>query len=164
MGIRTQTSASSLDQLVCPGDLIHQTSLHAPIQVSYSDIIDSIIKLSNNSCPKEHSLTISLVSNLNTWIRKFVLKWHKLSELSWLVKLWKEYIMNTMKLHRKIYNNLLSSQSVDCGSYKLYLCEYLCVCVCRCVCVCVCATFTAYISITVGRILIKLGEYVWNLV
>ena len=24
MGIQTQTSASSLDQLVCPGDLIHQ--------------------------------------------------------------------------------------------------------------------------------------------
>ena len=39
---------------------------------------------------------------------------------------------------------------MDCGSYKLYIC----------VCVCVCPVFTAYISVTMGRILINLGENV----
>ena len=45
-------------------------------------------------------------------------------------------------------------QSVDCGSYKLYLC----------VCVCVCPAFMAYISLTMDRILIKLSENVGTLV
>ena len=44
----------------------------------------------------------------------------------------------------------LSSQSVDCGSYKLYLC----------VCLSVCPAFTAYISLTMDQIFIKLSENV----
>ena len=43
---------------------------------------------------------------------------------------------------------------VDCGSSQLYLS------VCLCVCVCVAPAFTAYISLTMGRILIKPGENV----
>ena len=44
----------------------------------------------------------------------------------------------------------LSSQSVDCGSYKL--------CLCLSMCASVCPTVTAYISFTMGLILnIKIG-------
>ena len=46
--------------------------------------------------------------------------------------------------------DILSSQSLD--SYKLYLC------------VCVCYAFMAYISFTMGQILIKLSENVGTLV
>ena len=42
----------------------------------------------------------------------------------------------------------LSSQSVDCGSYKHNLC------------LCVCPAFTTYISLTMGRILIKFCDNV----
>ena len=55
---------------------------------------------------------------------------------------------------------LLSSQSVDCSSYKFYLC----VCLSVCVCVCECPAFTTYSSLTMGRILIKHGENVGTLV
>ena len=59
------------------------------------------------------------------------------------------------------YSDLLLSQSVDCGSYKLYLC----VCMCVSLCVCVWSAFTAYILLTsMGQILIKLGENVRTLV
>ena len=43
---------------------------------------------------------------------------------------------------------------VDCGSSQLYLSVYLCVYLC------VCPAFTAYISVTMDRILIKFGENV----
>ena len=43
---------------------------------------------------------------------------------------------------------------MDCGSYKLS------VCVCVCVCLSVRNAFTAYISFTMGRVLIKLDENV----
>ena len=42
--------------------------------------------------------------------------------------------------------------------------NFICVCVCLCVCVSVCPTFTAYILLTVGRSLIKIGENVGTLV
>ena len=42
--------------------------------------------------------------------------------------------------------------------------NFICLSVCLCVCVCVCPAFTAYISLTMGRILIKLGENVGTLV
>ena len=53
----------------------------------------------------------------------------------------------TLGLLRFFYRHSL----VDCGSSQLYLS------VCVCVCVSVCPAFTAYISVTMGRILIKLG-------
>ena len=49
---------------------------------------------------------------------------------------------------------------VDCGSYQLYLSVSVCVCVC----LSVCPAFTAYISVAMGWILIKLGENVGTLV
>ena len=52
----------------------------------------------------------------------------------------------------KIYRHSL----VDCGSSQLYLSV--------CVCLSVCPAFTAYISLTMGRILIKLGENVGTLI
>ena len=42
--------------------------------------------------------------------------------------------------------------------------EQSCLCVCVSVCVSICLTFTAYISLTIGQILIKLGEYDGTLV
>ena len=50
-----------------------------------------------------------------------------------------------------------SSQSVDCGSYKLYLC------VCVFVCLSVCPAFTAFNLLTICWSLIKLGENVGTL-
>ena len=44
-----------------------------------------------------------------------------------------------------------------CG---LWLLQTLSLCVCVCVCLCACPAFTAYISLTMGRILIKHGENV----
>ena len=52
----------------------------------------------------------------------------------------------------KIY--LYRHSLVDCGSSQLYLS------VCLSVCVSVCPAFTAYIPLTIGRILIKLSENV----
>ena len=46
----------------------------------------------------------------------------------------------------------------------LSVCETVCLPVCLFVCVSVCPAFTAYISLTMGRILIKLGENVETLV
>ena len=46
--------------------------------------------------------------------------------------------------------NIYRHSLVDCGSCQLYLS----------VCLCVCPAFTAYISLTMGRIFIKLGENV----
>ena len=40
----------------------------------------------------------------------------------------------------------------------------MCLCVSVCVCLCACPAFTAYISLSMDRILIKLGENVWTLV
>ena len=68
-----------------------------------------------------------------------------------------------------MYSDQLSSQSVDCRLLQtLSVCVSVCLCVrlsvCLSVCVSVCPAFTAYISLTVGRILIKLGENVGTLV
>ena len=53
-------------------------------------------------------------------------------------------------LEKQFYRHSL----VDCGSSQLYLS----------VCLSVCPAFTAYISVTMGWILIKLGEYPGTLV
>ena len=39
-----------------------------------------------------------------------------------------------------------SSQSVDCGSYKLYLCVCLSLCVCMCLCVCLSRFYGLYLG------------------
>ena len=65
-------------------------------------------------------------------------------------------IVNCMKI--LLYRHSLE----DCGSSQLYL--YVCLSVCVSVCVSVCPAFTAYISVTMGWILIKLGGNVGTLV
>ena len=54
----------------------------------------------------------------------------------------------------------LALDFVNFSSYKLYLC----VCVSVSVCLSVCPAFKAYISLNIGRILIKLGENVGALI
>ena len=57
---------------------------------------------------------------------------------------------------------MLCSESLSSQSGRLWLLPTLSVCVC--VCLSLCPAFTAYISLTVGRIFIKLGENVGTLV
>ena len=60
-------------------------------------------------------------------------------------------------------HNLWTVAPTNFISLCVSVCVYIYMCVCVCVCVSVCHTFTAYISLTMGRILIKIGENVGTL-
>ena len=69
-------------------------------------------------------------------------------------------LARTLYLSTQVFSDIIVNNDFCHSLWTVAPTNFISVCVYVCVCLCVCPAFTAYILVTMGRILIKLAENV----